>query len=228
MVKSINHIDANVDFEVHIRTTRVRKWSKIDAIAVKVGQDVGEISSDNGKFILNGHEVDKVQQQSLTVVKSSIKRNIILYVLTIDEDKTLEIKVNINSKMMYATLSGNYPHNTEGILGSPHHPGLISRNGKHISGANVNAFVETWQVQGDDHRLFTVKRPPQHPSKCVYDVKKKPSTHHTRQLKELHYVTKEEATVACSNHHPGPLQNFCVDDVVMTGDLESAKDEFFE
>ena len=70
MVKAKNYIAGNSGFEVHIRTTRIRKWSKIDVIAIKVGQDVGEISSQDGKFILNGQEVNKVQKQVLTVAKS--------------------------------------------------------------------------------------------------------------------------------------------------------------
>jgi len=228
LVKATNQADVDTDFEVHIRTTKVRKWSKIDAIAIKVGQDVGEISSENGMLILNGHEVNKVQQQSLTVAKSNLNGNNILYVFLIDGDKKLEIKVNTRTQMIFTSLSGNYSQNTEGILGSPHQPGFISRKGDHISSANVNAFAETWQVRDNDPRLFSTNRIPQYPSKCVYDVKKKPSSHHTRHLKELHHTTKDEAISACSNHHPGPLQNFCVDDVIMTGDLDAAKDEFYE
>jgi len=227
LVKSKKHIDTNIPFEVHIRTTKVRKWSKIDVIAVKVGQDVGEISSDNGKLILNGDEVNEVHQQSLTVVKSNLRRNINLYVFMIDGDKKLEVKVNTMSRMIYTSLSGNYSQNTEGILGSPHQPGLFSRDGKRVSSANVNAFAETWQVSDSDPYLFSTHRAPQYPSKCTYDVKETALKHHTRRLKELQYITKEEATTACFNHHPGPLQNFCVDDVVMSGDLESAKDEFY-
>ena len=64
----------DTDFDAHICTTRVYKWSKIDAIALKVEQYSGEISSDNGKLILNGNEVGEVQNQSLTVVKS-VKEN---------------------------------------------------------------------------------------------------------------------------------------------------------
>ena len=189
---------------------------------------MGEISSDNGSLILNGHEVSKVQHQLLTVVKSNLKRNIILYVFTIHGDKKLEIKVNTNSNMIYTTLSGNYPQNTEGILGSPHQSGLISRNGKRISSANVNAFAETWQVRGSDPHLFSTNREPQYPSKCLYDVRKMASSHRSRHLRQLQHVTKDDANVACSIHQPGPLKNFCVEDVIMTGDLDSAKDDFYE
>ena len=97
-----------------------------------------------------------------------------------------------------------------------------------MSSANVNAFVETWQVRDSDPHLFITNRAHRYPSKCMYDVKKMGSSHRNRRLRELHYITKEEATAACSIHHPGLSQNFCVDDVVMTGDLDTAKDEFYE
>ena len=94
--------------------------------------------------------------------------------------------------------------------------------------ANVNTFVETWQVKDSEYHLFITNHAPQHPSKCMYDVKKMVSSHRNRRLRELHYITKEEATAACYIHHMGPLQNFCVDDVVITGDLDTAKDEFYK
>jgi len=228
LVKSKKYIPANTHFEVHIRTTRVRKWSKIDTIALKVGQDVGEISSHNGKFILNGHEVNTVQNESFTVTKSSLKRSITLYILTIDGDKKLEIRVNTLSQMIYTSLSGNYSHNIEGILGSPHQTGLHSRNGEYISINNANAFAETWQVSDMDSHLFSTDRAPQYPSKCIYDMKKTTSSRRKRHLKELHIVPMQDAIDACAVHQSGPLQKFCVDDVIMSGNLDSAKDEFYE
>ena len=228
MVKSKNHIDGNSRFEVHIRTTRIRKWSKIDAIAIKVEQDVGEISSQDGKFILNGHEVNTFQTQSLTVTKSNLKKNIILYILTIDGDKTLEVRVNTMSQIINTSLSGNYSSNVEGILGSPHQTGLLSRDGDYIPMTNVNKFAETWQVSDRDSHLFNTARIPQYPSKCVYDMVKTTSSHRNRHLKELHIVPMEDAIDACAVHHPGPLQKFCIDDVIMSGDVDSAKDEFYE
>ena len=165
------------DFEVRICTTRVHKWSNIEAIALKVGQDVGEISSHNGKFIMNGKEVKDFRNEALTVIKSNLKRNIFLYICMIHGDKRLEIKINILSQMIYITLSGEYPQNTEGLLGSPHHPGPLSRNREAMSSANINDFAETWQVRDNDLQLFNMKQEPQFPSKCWYEVKKLTVSH---------------------------------------------------
>ena len=41
LVKLTKYIDTNSHFDAHIRTTRIRKWSKTDGIAIKVKQDVG-------------------------------------------------------------------------------------------------------------------------------------------------------------------------------------------
>jgi len=130
--------------------------------------------------------------------------------------------------MIYTKLSGNYPQHTEGILGSPHQTGLLSRNGDYIPSTNVNAFAETWQVSDMDSHLFNTARAPQFPSRCLYDMKKTTTSRSNRHLKELHTVPTVDAIAACAVHHPGPLQKFCVDDVVMSGDLDSAKDEFYE
>ena len=49
------------NFDVRICTTRICKWSKINTIAVKVGQDVERIRSDDEKFILNRNTVQKIR-----------------------------------------------------------------------------------------------------------------------------------------------------------------------
>ena len=95
----MNHIDVDTHFEVNICTTRIRKWSKIDEIDIKVTQDIGEISSKNRKFRLNGHEVNNIQNESLTVVKyvknllPKLRKVIYVYDITFQRNKKLEIEV---------------------------------------------------------------------------------------------------------------------------------------
>ena len=228
LVKSTKHMKPNTSFQVHIRLTRVRKWSKIDTIAVKVDRNVVEITSKEGKLIFNGNEVEEVENKSLTIVKSKLKEHIHLYMFSIHQDKKLEVKVNTRSHMIYTALNGNYPRDTKGILGSPYQPGLVTRNGVHMPPASVNTFAETWQVRDSDPNLFTISRAPHYPATCLYDVKKPVGKQQNRHLKQLLTVWMEEATAVCSTHHPGPLQNFCLDDVFVTGDLDSAKDEFYD
>lgn len=214
--------------EVHIRTTKVRKWSKISAIAIKVGADLGEISSHDGNLVLNGHVVDSVETESMQVIKSNLRKHILLYQFIFEKDKMLEVKVNTSMQMIYTTLSGNYPQGIVGILGSPHKPGLFKRDGTKMTENDVNAFVESWQQRRDaDSQLFHGAREPQFPSKCLYDMGGNKSNAHSRRLKEVYTVSTEEATAACTFHGSGVFRNFCIEDVLSTGDIESAKDTFY-
>lgn len=226
----IANMENNV--EVHIRTRKVRRWSCIDAIALKVGKDVLEIGSEEGNLLQNGSEIESTKTDSLKVVKSSsaLQAKVVLYEFIFDKDKRLEVKVNIRTKMIYIALGGNYPKDTVGILGSPHNPGLFARDGTDMSHMDVNKFVESWQVRHDDPQLFQENRKPQHPSKCLYEMKQINSGHDhhgSRRLRDVNTVTKREATLACTLHRPGPMKEYCVEDAMNTGDIDSAKDTFY-
>ena len=82
-------------------------------------------------------------------------------------------------------------------------------------------------MRDSDTHLFNTNQVPQYPSKCLCKIRERVLRHSDRRLRELNYVSKKEATAACSVHHSGPLQNFYVDDVLMTGDLDSTKDRFY-
>ena len=40
-------------------------------------------------------------------------------------------------------------------------------------------------------------------------------------------VNMEEAIAACATHPPGPRKQFCIDDVIQTGELELVDDKFY-
>ena len=98
-----------------------------------------------------------------------------------------------------------------------------------MSDKEVNAFGESWQVKDTDRHLFSKERSPQHPEKCLYDMKQvlQESTGRSRALKQLHQISREEATNVCKFHRLAPMRKFCVDDVMLTGDIEYAKDDFY-
>lgn len=229
LVKTPKVSNTETGVDIHIRTRRVRKWSAIDTLAFKVGHDVGEIGSGEGKLMLNGIEVKSIQTDSLTVVKSlsTSKKSTVVYEIVFNKNKILEVKVNIRTKMIYTTLSGAYPHGTVGLLGSPHAQGLYARDGVNMTDKDVNKFVESWQVRETDPSLFHVNRKPQYPEKCVYKVSEAKADTHSRRLKEVHSVSTEEAAAACAIHRAGPLKAYCIEDVTNTGDLDSAKDTFY-
>lgn len=156
-----------------------------------------------------------------------LNKKIILYEFVFDEDKKLDITVNTRTEMVYVSLSGNYPEDTIGILGSPYRPGLFARDGTDMTGKDVNKFVESWQVRDDDPQLFLTSRVPQFPEKCLYNMKEIKRKSRSRRLKEKQEISMDEAIVACADHMPGPLKIFCVKDLIATGDYDSAKDKFY-
>ena len=218
----------NIGIEIHIRTTKVRKWSSIEVIAMKVGQDVPEVRSGEGNLFLNGAAVKTVEKDSLSVKKSMVKKKTIIYEFVFEGDKKLQVKVNTRTRIIFVSLSGNYPKETVGLLGSPHHPGLFARDGTNMTEQDVNAFSESWQVRDSDPQLFIIPREPKYPAKCLYSMEEiKTDLRSSRRLKEIRKASMVEAIAACAAHHPGPLKAFCIEDMIETGDFDSAQDEFY-
>jgi len=222
---------SKTELDIHIRTQRIRKWSTINAIAIRSGENVIEIESTEGVLVLNGNKAESVKTNSLSVIRSNhrssarLKKKIVVYDFVIDSDKMLSIEVNTRTHMIYVNVKGNYPQGTVGILGSPLNPGQFLRDGTNVTGRDINEFVENWQIRDTDPQLFHKNRHPHYPHKCLYDMADVKSR--SRRLKEIHTVSKEEAMSACSLHHLGALRDFCMEDVVATGDIDSANDAFY-
>ena len=213
------------DLQIHIRTKRIRKWSCIDAIALKMGGDVVEVDSNEAKLFRNGSEVSSIQTARISVNKPMAKKKKVIYNFILDGDKYVEVTANKRTQMIFLNLHGNYSSETKGILGSPANPGFFGRDGKAMQG-DVNLFVEEWQINDSDPQIFRTRPFPQFPDKCSYNVNRDSSVRE-RRLKQTDSISMEEASRACSTHSPGPLRQYCIDDVMQTGDLEMADDKFY-
>ena len=153
------------------------------------------------------------------------KKKKVIYNFILDGDKYVEVTANKRTQMIFLNLHGNYSSETKGILGSPANPGFFGRDGKAMQG-DVNLFVEEWQINDSDPQIFRTRPFPQFPDKCSYNVNRDSSVRE-RRLKQTDSVSMEEASRACSTHSPGPLRQYCIDDVMQTGDLEMADDKFY-
>lgn len=231
LLKSPKCNNDETELDIHIRTQRIRKWSTINAIAIKSGESVIEIESTEGVLVLNGNKAESFKTNSLSVTRSiakssaRLKKKIVVYDFVIDSDKMFSVEVNTRTQMVYVNLKGDYPQGTTGILGSPQDPGQFLRDGTNVTGQDVNEFVEDWQIRDTDPQLFHKNRNPHYPHKCLYNMAD--VTSKSRRLKEIHTVSKEEAMSVCSLHRSGPLRVYCMEDVVSTGDIDSANDAFY-
>lgn len=80
-------------------------------------------------------------------------------------------------------------------------------------------------------KLFQENRIPQYPAGCRYETKQSTKRlRRRRRLMELkedeEVVTIETATDACSKAS-GRQKEFCIGDIMATGDLELAQDPFY-
>lgn len=240
--------------DVHIRTTRVdnphMSYSYISGTAVKIGTDILEVQ-DDGSIIVNGEDEFLLKDAEaetagttfagypITKTMKGTKRNIFVYDLALDVDggdKSIEIRVNLKTGMIFVDVSGSFPEDTVGLLGSPHHDALLARDGKTDLTGDWNTFGEEWQVQSDEPKLFQDKnRVPQHPAGCIYESQQvKSNLRHRRRLmvdsagtgSDEEATAVEAAEKACVRA-TGEKKQFCIDDVMATGDLELAEDSFY-
>ena len=238
LMRSVQH-----DIAIHIRTTRVDhpriSYSYISNAAVQVGQDVLEVLED-GKLLINGdsfasdHDSTTARfgQYELVKTKKGSKKNIISYELDLGNGRLISIRSNTNSGMLFVDVDGNFA-DSKGLLGKPGSAGddmgLYSRDGSIDMRNNWNSYGEEWQTRsGDDPMLFQKARAPQYPVGCSYDSSSSNLRHSgRRRLMDATGMSEDVASKACANAVAGKKMEFCVADLMMTGDVDLAEDPFY-
>ena len=162
------------------------------------------------------------------------KSRIIVYNLDLgNDDKNIQIRVNTKNGMLFIDVNGAF-EDSEGLLGA--HPSqdkpLLARDGvTELTGA-WNMYGEDWQVNEEDPKIFQdMDRYPQFPVGCVYQADPKQKSHFRRRrrlfgVEEEDKVTFERASKACG-HLSDDMKNFCITDIMATGDLELLDDPFY-
>ncbi len=235
---------SGLGIDVHIRTTRIdnskMSYSYISGTAIQIGPDVLEVQAqaDGPIVLMNGDELQfeemtgKVFAGSFHVTKSAKgkKKNISVYDLDLGQGRSIQVRSNRKTGMIFVDISGTFPEDTMGLLGSPHDHALLSRDGKSDLTGAWNTMGEDWQVNDTDPKLFEDKdRHPQYPVGCVYEADNAKSHLRRRLIDEVGSdaaVSTKEAEMACA-HATGVKREFCIDDVIATNDLELAADDFY-
>jgi hypothetical protein len=221
--------------DVHIRTTRIDNsqfsYSYISGIAVKLGDAVVEVMTDGG-LIVNGEEAELSGERTgvagilLTSTVKGANKNIIVHDLALSEDISIQIRANTKTGMLFIDVNGMFSDSI-GLLGSTE--GMFARDGETDMAGFWNALGEEWQVRKTEPKLFLdTHREPQHPAGCLYAGAAKRKAHLRRRLTDdlADEVNIEVATKACAKLS-GELRDFCITDIMATGDLELAEDPFY-
>ena len=159
-------------------------YSYISGAAVKIGEHIIEVSED-GTLIVNGETVvaladdgspSSVAFAGHTVTKSFIgsKRRIIAYDLDLGDEKSIQIRSNSKTGMLFVDVNGAFT-DSEGLLGAAPEADkpLLARDGVTDLTGHWNTYGEEWQVNDVDPKLFQdTTRHPQYPS----DEESRPSS----------------------------------------------------
>ena len=232
-----NEFAFGLGITVHVRTTRVDNqniaYSYISSVAVKIGNDILEVSGDEDAGELFANKVSAVEVTSLAgypLTKSLRtfkypKKDVVIYSLNLRDGNSIEIRANTNTGMLYVDINGHFGH-SEGLVGSRQHEGLFSRDGTMDLSGHWNTYGKEWQVKNTEPKLFRVNSAPQHPEGCVYVSKEITTNLRHRRLTDDAAVSIEDANEACATSHDR-LKEFCVYDLMASGDLDLAEDRFY-
>jgi hypothetical protein len=228
--------------DIHIRTTRVNspymQYSYISGAAVKIDSDILEISED-GKLVVNGKFVSLDENFAhaifgmFNVTKSVMgsKKKILVYSLELPSNESIQIRANLRSRMLFVDVNGVFP-GSEGLLGAPLEDGkpLLARDGMTNLTGHWNTYGEEWQVNDKDPQLFLDrKRFPQYPYGCLYkEVEKHDHVRRRRRrLIDTNNISFEVATNTCSHLKEDTMKQFCINDIMATGNLDLIEDPFY-
>ena len=212
---------------IHIRTKIRYNYSFIESAVIKIGDSILEIAGW-GDHILDG--IGGVQMPVMMgediPVSYFAHKNQKTHIYEIDvssvsglPDQRIVIKsfkdwVSINLDRTQAVdFKGSV-----GMLGEFPSGRMLARDGATTMDQDFNVFGQEWQVLLEDESLFqNTVRAPQHPQQCVLPT---PDSTETIRRLSAGMVTEELAIQACA--HQSSHQEFCVHDVMATGDLELA------
>jgi hypothetical protein len=234
--------------EVHIRTTRVSSpridYSYISGAAVRIGTDVLEITEDG--LLMKNLDVMLLDDGSETsfagyTLKKNLKgakKLIVVHDFDLGDDKKIQVRSNTKNGMVFVDVSGDF-EDVEGLLGTSIGQGqekkLLSRDRVTDMTGHWNSYGEEWQVNDNDPKLFKDStRHPQFPNGCEYKADPMSQLRHRRRRRLLAddemmmSVTVEDATKACAHlKEEGGIKDFCINDILVTGDLDLAEDTFY-
>lgn len=227
-----DNFDNGDSLDIHIRTTMQDYFSYIEASAIMVGDDVveflaGPIVKVNGEATTNEYFPlmlsDDSKNYNIVAVDEKLNGGRPVYVMNLD---VVRIVIKYTKKFMtvsvqplkehMASLNGAY-----GLLGEYGTGNMLARNRMDV----IEDFIDfgfEWQVNPalDDPVLFTESREPQLP----YEKCRMPTgvAQASRRLRAANRALYDAAVEACSAHNEPENVDLCVNDVLLTGDMELA------
>jgi len=235
--------------------TYAEEYTFISNLALRIGDTTWELVAAEAQIFKDGELFDVEQRtdtdSNLYSVQKETKgrrENQVEYVFQFTNGSKISLRGNKRFKMSYLEVVGFSDSIVTGFLGRTSEKGFFNREGgimadsEYIGGNSTAAdmYAQEWQVQADEPKMFMEKNAhPQAPSRCVFVDKENKGgnkykdrlrgSRHGRRLLERESVLKAAANVACGRlSDSNPKKSWCIDDVMVTGEVEIAIDSFYD
>ena len=209
--------DNGLGLTVQIRTKARYEYSYIETAAVKIGNEILEVSS-YGAYILNG--VDNAEMPSTlsgySIVHAHDSELVNNFRIELRQGQSLVVqsfKGMVSVK--FAEAQESDIGDSKGLMGSFPEGNKLARGCQIM--VDDSKFGQEWQVNDADPKLFSATSGPQFPEACVFPS---PTMDSRRRLRGVN-ISEEAAEAACAHKTVGREQ--CIYDVMATGDLDMAQ-----
>jgi len=208
--------------DIHLRTKARYQYSFIESAAIRIGDDILEVTSW-GQYWLNGvggTDLEFIADNfPVTYTRENNKTH--RFVIKTSETGNESIVINIFKDMVSVTVENATTANfgsSVGLMGSFMDGSLVGRDGATIiekEEGDHNVLGQDWQILESEPQLFLA------PSDKPFGTCAPPTATARRRLGEA--VSMEAAEKACARYEDKQKRDMCVFDVVAMGDLEVAE-----
>ena len=214
--------------DIHIRAKLVRFWSYIQAVSIRIGNDIIELQGSSANFDPEVHywfnyeyqgEVEDISGFPVTLLNrktESHKTTVSIDLNSISPGaKILVSTYKEFLKVDFEEPTAKVFGNVAGMLGDFNTGKTLSRDGATV----IDDFTDLgheWQVLPADGHLFHETADPQYPKMCIDP--EDPRGDRQRRLDEMS-VKEEEAEAACAALNDPLDRKDCVYDILATQDL---------
>jgi hypothetical protein len=206
---------------VHIRTARIKFYSYIESIAVRIGEETLEFHNDAQHFSINGEKVEPEQKGVDTKLSGFVIRRYKEAISIRLDDQVSKARIDLLArKIGFPTVhfDGDTTDIFQGSLGLIGEWGSgkkLARDGTtEMNDPDATEFALEWQVRDTEPMLFQEARFPQFPTQCV-----PPKMMMGTRLGMSHM--EKAAEEACANWKQDKEE--CVFDVLATRDIMAAE-----
>lgn len=218
--------DDDKSLALHVRTTLRYFYSYIDTAALRIGEDILEVTSF-GQYALN--DVDHADLQEGTIGGYPIyhsQPNEKTHSFDIVVGPTENITLSTFKDIVSVTFKGGtkkHYRESVGLVGS-FSGETLARDGTPMeiesSQEAANAYGQEWQVKEDAPMLFRAARAPQAPQQCLL-----PSATgvDARRRRLGEGVARTKAERACTHVVDGKRKEACISDVIAVDDVDIAQ-----